>query len=135
MDWYKPSVGWFFALVMGIALVTAPPLANVTLAGGANHASHKRNARLSLPQVVAIAVARNLRMADSRLSVREREHQRREAFSDFFPSISLQYTATADRYMNSGFIGELTGQQNARWTERGNPFGGPGAGLFPYLSL
>ncbi len=130
MDLHRPSVGSFFALVTWIVLVTAPPSANVTWAAGANHASHNGNTQLSLPQVIAIAVARNLRMADSRLAVREREHQRREAFSDFLPSINLQYTAIADRYQNSGFIEELKGQQNARWTDRGNPL--KGEGLLPY---
>ena len=134
MDRYKPSIGSFFVVIIAIALVMVPPQANVTEAAGANHAAHKRDARLSLPQAVSIAVTRNLRMADSRLSVREKEHQRREAFSDFFPSINLQYTATADRYKNSGFVAELAGQQDSRWTVRGNPFGGPGAGPpdYPY---
>ena len=84
--------------------------------------------RLSLSQAVSIAVTRNLRMADSRLAVREKEHQRREAFSDFFPSISLQYTGTADKYRQAGFAQQLAGVQDSRWTVRGNP---AAAGLQP----
>ncbi len=59
--------------------------------------------RLSLPQAVAIAVARNLTMADSRLAVDEKEYQRREAYSDFFPSIDVLYSGTFDRYRNSSY--------------------------------
>ena len=70
---------------------------------------------LSLPQAVAIAVARNLTMADSRLAVDEKEYQRREAYSDFFPSIDLQYSAIYDKYQNSGFTSLLSGSQNSRY--------------------
>ena len=121
----------FFALVMGIALVTTPPLANVTLAAGARHASHNSNTQLSLPQVVAIAVARNLRMADSRLAVREREHQRREAFSDFFPSINLQYVANSGQVYELGIHRRVVGATKRSMDDKGNRFGGAGAGLFP----
>jgi outer membrane protein len=119
MDRYKPSIGSLFAVIIAAALVMIPPLANVTEAKGANKAARNGNTRLSLQQAVAIAVTRNLRMADSRLAVREKEHQRREAFSDFFPSINLQYTGTADKYENIGFVQSQTLQQDARWTVRG----------------
>ena len=55
---------------------------------------------LSLADAVRIALARNLTMADSRLAVAEKEYQRREAFSDFFPLGIAQYNATFDRYIN-----------------------------------
>ncbi|MGC8659109.1 MAG: TolC family protein [Desulfomonilaceae bacterium] len=55
---------------------------------------------LSLLEAVRIALARNLTMADSRLAVTEKEYQRREAFSDFFPLGIAQYNATFDRYIN-----------------------------------
>ncbi len=131
MDLYKPSMIAFFAVVIGMAVVLAPPLANVTKAAGASHSSRNRDTRLTLPEAISIAVARNLRIADSRLAVREREYQRREAFSDFLPTIDLQYYATADRYGNSGFVEELTRQQNSRWTIRGDPLI-PGEGLWPH---
>jgi outer membrane protein TolC len=129
MDRYKPSIGSLFVVILAIALVMAPPQANVTEAAGANHAPRGRDTRLSLSQAVSIAVTRNLRMADSRLSVREKEHQRREAYSDFFPSISLQYSATADKYQQQGFIQQLVGVQDSRWTVRGT--GVPPGGAFP----
>ncbi len=62
--------------------------------------------KLNLVQAVEIAVTRNLRMADDRLAIREKESQRREAFSDFFPSIDLQYTAAGYRYQQ-GTIEQL----------------------------
>lgn len=133
MDRYKPSIGSFIVVIIAIALVMVPPQANVTEAAGANQAQRNSDARLSLSQAVSIAVTRNLRMADSRLAVREKEHQRREAYSDFFPSINLQYTGTADKYQQIGFVQQLAGVQNSRWTVRGNPLGGGGlAPDYPY---
>jgi outer membrane protein TolC len=79
-------------------------------------------------------------MADSRLAVVEKEHQRREALSDFFPSLALQYTATADIYQQQILISTLAGQPAAnnvlalsgihpsRWIVRGDP---PFSGLAP----
>ncbi len=73
---------------------------------------------LSLPQAVAIALARNLAMADSRLAVDEKEYQRREAYSDFFPSIDVLYSGTFDRYRNSQYVSALSFVQDARRTGR-----------------
>ncbi|MCL5126674.1 MAG: TolC family protein [Deltaproteobacteria bacterium] len=70
---------------------------------------------LSLPQAIQFALARNLTMADSRLAVQEKEYQRREAYSDFFPSISLQYGATLDRYWSLLNIMGLYGMQDSRY--------------------
>jgi len=89
------------------------------------------SAKLDLTQAVAIAVGRNVRLADSRLAVQEKEHQRREAFSDFFPSIDLQYLASADKYMQSSQIGQFTGTHDSRWTTRGNPFSATAPSLNP----
>ncbi|MGC8658580.1 MAG: TolC family protein [Desulfomonilaceae bacterium] len=72
-------------------------------------------ATVSLPQAIQIALARNLTMADSRLAVQEKEYQRREAYSDFFPSITLQYGATFDRYWNLLNIMGLYGMQDSRY--------------------
>ena len=69
-------------------------------ASGPNYRNVDPNLRVSLPQAVSIAITRNLTMADSRLAVEEKEYQRREAYSDFFPSITLQYTGNWDRYRN-----------------------------------
>src|SRR5208283_5057779 len=133
MDRYKPSIGSFLVVIIATALVMITPQANVTEAAGANRAKRNSDTQLSLSQAVSIAVTRNLRMADSRLAVREKEHQRREAFSDFFPSISLQYTGTADKYQQIGFVELLAGVQDSRWTVRGTgvPPGGA-APNYPY---
>lgn len=63
--------------------------------------------KVDLNQAVQLAILRNLRMADSRLAIQEREYVRREAFSDFFPTIDISYRATFDRYLNSGFVSAL----------------------------
>jgi len=89
------------------------------------------DAPLSLAQAVSIAVARNLRMADSRLAIREKESERRSAFSDFLPTVDVQYTATASKYQQAGNIAALTGAHDSRWTVRGD-FSPPlGTGLSP----
>lgn len=83
-------------------------------------------AKLNLRQAVSIAVDRNLRLTDSRLATQEKERQRREAFSDFFPSTNLQYTGTWYRYEQATNIAALAGTSPARWVVRGfNPFGQP----------
>ncbi len=53
---------------------------------------------LTLVKAVQIALERNLTMADSRLAVTEKEYQRREALSDFFPLAITQYNGIVDRY-------------------------------------
>ncbi len=86
--------------------------------GPKSYPTYKKNGpdiTLSLPQAVQIALARNLTMADSRLAVQEKEYQRREAYSDFFPSITLQYSGTWDRYRNPMFSLALDGAQNSRY--------------------
>ncbi len=70
--------------------------------------------RVNLPQAVQIAIARNLRMADARLAVAEKEYQRREAFSDFFPTIDLSYTATGYRYKQLSNVQQLAAVTPAR---------------------
>ncbi len=103
------------------------------MAAGQAERSHKRSGdsqRLDVHQAAAIAVARNLRMADSRLSVREKEHQRREAYSDFFPSIDVQYTAATDKYFQGSNVAALAGIHPGRWVVRGNP-SPPNVGLAP----
>ncbi len=101
-----------------------------------------RDTRLSLSQATSIAVARNLRMADSRLAIAEKEHQRREAFSDFFPSIDIEYQAGADKYrqqVQNNFlfllqsnVQALSGIHPSRWVVRGNPLVNGLAPSYPY---
>ncbi len=86
--------------------------------GPKSYPTYKKNSpdiTLSLPQAIQIALTRNLTMADSRLAVQEKEYQRREAYSDFFPSITLQYSGTVDRYQNPLFTLGLDGVGNSRY--------------------
>ncbi len=117
---------------MGLALIV-PPGADAADRRVRERRPSPYEMRLSLPMAVSIGVARNPRMADSRLAVAEKEHRRREAFSDFFPSLALQYTATADKYQQQILIDSLTGQpvgnnvqalsgiHPSRWVVRGDP--------------
>ncbi len=88
-----------------------------------------RDIRLTLEQAKSIAVDRNLRMADSRLAVQEKEHQRREAFSDLFPSYTLQYTGSWFRYEQAQTVRSLAGAAPGRWVVRG--VSSTGSGLTP----
>ncbi|HMK34507.1 MAG TPA: TolC family protein [Desulfomonilaceae bacterium] len=120
MDRLGPYQRVFFVAVICFALVL-PLAANAADPAPRTRKADARGSRLSLPQAVSISVARNLRMADSRLAVAEKEHQRREAFSDFFPTIDLNYTAAFDKYQQGQFIQGLSGIHPSRWAIRGNP--------------
>ncbi|MGO9570724.1 MAG: TolC family protein [Desulfomonilaceae bacterium] len=131
----------FFIAVMAFAMniPTSVSAADRSVRGG-NAA--RREAQLSLPQAISIAVARNLRMADSRLAIAEKEHQRREAFSDFFPSIDIEYQAGTDKYrqqVQNNFlillesnVQALSGIHPSRWVVRGNPLVNGLLPAYPY---
>ena len=128
MDGLRPLPGPLRAAVIACVLLIALLPA---MAVGQARRPHKRSQdtqRLDVHQAVAIAVARNLRMADSRLAVREKEHQRREAYSDFFPTLDAQYTASTSKYGQGSQIAALTGIHPGRWTVRGDP---PFNGMLP----
>lgn len=105
------------SLALMVLFIEAP------LAYGAERSSQakidiNKPTRLSLPEAVAIAIARNLRMADSRLAIEEKEHQRREAFSDFFPSIDILYSSNWYRYQqpaNAQMIGAAQDSRGMRY--------------------
>jgi len=114
------------AAVLSLAIMILSTGPSLTAAGneaGRRARPRHRDMRLTLQQAMSIAVDRNLRMADSRLALQEKEHQRREAFSDFFPSLNFQYTSTWYRYENSSNIETLEGTHPSRWAVRGQ--GGP----------
>jgi outer membrane protein len=116
----KASKGLFIIAILGIILV----MVSVPASAAESRSTSKRDTRLSLPQAVSIALGRNLRMSDSRLAVQEKEYQRREAYSDFFPTVDVQYIATGNRYMQQSNIQAFAGAQDSRWFIRnpGNPF-------------
>ncbi|MGC9031031.1 MAG: TolC family protein [Desulfomonilaceae bacterium] len=126
MGRWKPSWGMLIGSVVLMVFCVEVPVAN-----GADRASHQSVAnhkatRLTLPEAVAIAIARNLRMADSRLAIEEKEHQRREAFSDFFPSIDLSYSANWYRYQQPANAQAIGAAQDSRGMRAGlGSFGMP----------
>ncbi|MDQ7783770.1 MAG: TolC family protein [Desulfomonilaceae bacterium] len=83
-------------------------------AGGRNQTQRAAGNTLNLAQAVQIALARNLTMADARLQVDEKEYQRREAFSDFFPTIDLTYSATGYKYRQPGNVSALASAHDSR---------------------
>ncbi len=102
-------------------IFSAAPTASMAADARSQPRGFKSNEKLTLPQAVAIAVIRNLRVTDARLDVQEKEHVRREAYSDFFPSVDIEYSATWYRYMQQGNVQALAGNVPSRWTVRGDP--------------
>lgn len=137
MDRREASSGLLCTAVILVVVFVLPWCAQ---AAGPSHRALNRlqeRPKLTLSQAVATAVARNLRMADARLAVTEKEYQRREAFSDFFPSIDLSYTATGYRYKQAGNVSGFASAHDSRRTgafvapaTAANPFGTTGD--YPY---
>lgn len=121
----KASKGLFIIAILGIILM----MVSVPASAAESHSTSKRDTRLSLPQAVSIALARNLRMSDARLDVQEKEYQRREAYSDFFPTVDVQYIATGNRYQQQSNIQAFAGSSDSRWATVRGPVNA--AGLFP----
>jgi outer membrane protein len=121
------TVVLFVAMLMASVLMISQAMARDVRHGKPDRRSG--NSKLSIGQAVQIAVARNLTMADARIAVDEKEYQRREAFSDFFPEIDLSYTAVGYKYRQSGNIAALAAAHDSRWTYRG--LGDP-APNYPY---
>ena len=121
----RASKGLFITAILGIILA----MVSVPASAAESRSTSKRDTRLSLPQAVSIALARNLRMSDARLDVQEKEYQRREAYSDFFPTVDMQYIATGNRYQQQGNIQAFAGAQDSRWATVRGPVNA--AGLFP----
>lgn len=124
------AISWRVAILLAIALTVFQGPAAFG-AGGRQPAHRPGSTKLNLAQAVQIAIARNLTMADARLEVDEKEYQRREAFSDFFPEIDLTYSATGYKYRQAGNVAALDAGHDARWTSRGTQsLFGP-TGMFP----
>lgn len=128
----KPAIGLLFVVIPALAIAVLSVATNAVAAGEASSRSRNNVRRLSLPEAVSIAVNRNLRMSDARLSIQEREAQRRSAFSDFFPSIDLQYAATGYRYRQGGTVAGFSSAHNSRWTSRGSFLGANVIPDYPY---
>jgi outer membrane protein TolC len=114
MSRFKPVLRIFLVLLSAFLLAITFAL---TEEAGAQSRTRYRSidqGRLTLPQAVGIAVTRNLRMSDARLNVREKESQRRSAFSDFFPSLDFQYIAQGNRYKQAGTVAGFAASHDAR---------------------
>jgi outer membrane protein len=78
-----------------------------THAAGRKLSTEQRSIRLNLPQAVEIALRNNLSIVDAQIAVRESEYQRRQAYSDMFPTLSLEYSATGYRYKQGSNVSNL----------------------------
>lgn len=128
IDW-KPSNGIALALILIIIFVTVQP---APVDAGKLRSSRKmgpRTGKLTVHQAAAIAVQRNLQIAIDRLAIAQTQHAAFAAYSDLFPSLTVEYLAYTDRYQSVGLgePAEFADQQDARWTFR-DGFG-PGSGL------
>jgi outer membrane protein len=108
-----------FSLVNGCVVILAAILFTVSaqiVPASSRNPSQSR--KLTLRDAVRTALTRNYRVAKARQEVRKKEHKRVEAFSDFFPSIEVQYTATADRYESIDNVDYFGYFHDSRWLER-----------------
>lgn len=118
-------------VAIGLVVIPAAPVLGGKQEESARPRSGIDNRQLTLPRVIDIVISRNLKLVESRLSIREKEHQRREAFSDFFPTLDVNYSGEVSRYRQIGRVYQLAQSHNSRWTVRGNPGGIFGGGLQP----
>lgn len=70
--------------------------------------------KLDLSTSVTLAVERNRRLLEARMSTQEREHEARSSFSDFFPTLDLQYATIIDRYRNESFVDSIGRSHDSR---------------------
>ena len=107
MEGLKPHVG-LFLLILIFTLIVTPLQSGAADTDSPKKRGKERETKLTLSQAVATAITRNLRLADSRLAIAEKERQRREAYSDFFPTINIAYTGAEFRYRNAATVSELS---------------------------
>jgi len=132
MDRREPAIVLFVVVLASILAVLCPGKVDAADAGKSLRRADANPMRLSIGEAASIAVTRNLRMADARLAVEEKEHQNRSAFSDFFPSLTLQYLPTTDRYFQAGNIQAFAGSHDSRWAIRGGSANPSLAPAYPY---
>lgn len=119
----KPIPAFVLIAIAGLVFLHWPGGVQYSAAGPRSIVSSAPDAvRLNLPQAVNITLNRNLRVSDARLAIDESERQRRSAFSDFFPTLDIQYIANANRYQQAGNVQGFAAAHDSRWTGSGlNP--------------
>jgi outer membrane protein len=124
MERFKPAIGPSLVLIAAMVMVAVTAVTDATSAGRGGRRSRSAVLKLTLPQAVSTALTRNLRIADARLAVQEKEHQRRSAFSDFFPSLDVQYVASGYRYRQLGTVSGFSIAHDSR-RARAHPYDYP----------
>ncbi len=114
MGRFKPAGAGWWVCISAVLLSAVIAVIDASAAARGARRSQARVVRLSLPEAISIALNRNLRMSDARLAVEEKEHERRSAFSDFFPSLNVQYLAAGYRYRQPGNIGAFAIAHDSR---------------------
>ena len=97
-----------------IMVVFVQPTATYAASSSISRDLGMQGKRLTLPVAVSIALERNRRIVEARMTVQEKEHEARSAFSDFLPTVDVQYTSNFDKYRNSSFVQELAFTHDSR---------------------
>jgi outer membrane protein len=118
MDYARPYVARFSVIFAVMCLFLAFAGNSVAQTRQPTRGPGDQARRLTLDQAVAIAQNRNLQLVDSRLAAQEKEYQRREAYSDMFPQIDVNYVGNWNRYRQEGNIQQFAGSHDSRWTMR-----------------
>ena len=106
-------------VIVMIAWGSAPSYCETASSGSSKDVPRK----LSLKQAVAIALGRNYKIVNAGLEVRKKERERRAAYSDFFPNIEVEYSASLNRYEDVNTLEYLSYGQESRWYYRETPTG------------
>ena len=121
MIYRKPSSYLVIAIVLGITIGGVLPETSAARKSRSSRGVYKSwepGKRLTVQQATAIALKRNLQLKIDELEIEQSRQSSYAAYSDLFPSLSLEYVAYADRYQNIGLSEELADAQDARWTFR-----------------
>ncbi len=124
----RSSFGKLILIVTTFALLLVFSIVHAGRKEEVSSAKPKRS--LSIWHTVSIALTRNYRIAYKQLGIKKQEHVARQAFSDFFPSLEIDYTATGYKYQtidsNFGYA------RDSRWQIRYYPHGFYEEQLYPY---
>lgn len=114
MKFMRWATGKLSVVLISAMMVVTLFATGYTHAKGRKLKPQQRSILLNLPQAVEIAIRNNLTIVDARIAVRESEYQRREAYSDMFPKLSLEYSATGYRYKQGSNVSNLAAAHHSR---------------------